>query len=821
MIIKTRPQDLSPTDSTKSSRIGSLTQNIESNQGFKNVGTLRRRLLITLLPTVLVPLAIAGFIGETMTERRARNEIIHELETKNAIASKTIAYFVRDSFQTIDLIAANPEVRKAMKASTEIVRERQLTQQPLEEVEQEFAQNKRLNSDRELNNFLEQIVRSTPAAEVFFTESNGFNVAYSNPTSDLVQSDEEWWQNAAKNGRYIQESAFDDSAKTTVLGLSQKVTDPFTGEFLGIVKSNVSIASLNADLNNLYAEKEHVGHEHQEQDREFQFQIIDTGNGFLVSNIDLSEHDHNHDSADRVTETEETEIIGGEPVIQAAKTLVAVANNSLGIEGAEEFFAQQSNFSEVNFNTGQDRTFSQTVAKGFFKYQDKIYILSTIPQTNLVSVGLVDYETVNSAGRNIQTLFLLTTIILGIFSLLIIILLSRQITKPLSNLSRKTRKVTEGNLDLKANLEGTLETQTLANNFNQLVDRIKFLLKEQTALAEQQRQEKEQLEKAIYTLLEEVSDATEGDLTVRASLDSLEISTVADLFNAIVTSLQDIAVATKDSAHKVSSSLQENEAAIRLLAQQATDEARETRETLVSMKQMNHSIQNIAQSASQVEKIADDTYDTVRQSTQDMDSTVDSILKLRTTVDDTAKKMKRLAESSQKVSRAVSAIEEIALKTNVLAANATIEASRAGEYGRGFSVVAEQVGVLAEQSATAAREIGHIVATIQAATTEVSQAMESSISQVVGSTQLVESTKQSLNLILAKSQTINRLMGSVSQSTESQAKTSQKVATLMQTITQASETTSESSKKVAQSIYQTAQVAKNLESNVAQFKVAE
>nr|MDJ0678223.1 methyl-accepting chemotaxis protein [Xenococcaceae cyanobacterium MO_167.B52] len=229
----------------------------------------------------------------------------------------------------------------------------------------------------------------------------------------------------------------------------------------------------------------------------------------------------------------------------------------------------------------------------------------------------------------------------------------------------------------------------------------------------------------------------------------------------------------------------------------------------------------VAENANQAEQIVDDTYQTIVNSTDNMDLTVNSILNLRTTVGETAKKMKRLGESSQKISQAVSFIEEIALRTNILAINATVEAGRAGEYGQGFTIVAEQVAGLSEQCAAATKEIASIVAAIQGETQEVNQAMESGTAQVVETTRLVESTKESLGLVLEKSQEINLLMSSISESTVSQAKTSQNVTNLMQKIANLSETTSKSSKEVAQSIVETAQVAEKLESAVAQFKVAE
>jgi twitching motility protein PilJ len=202
-----------------------------------------------------------------------------------------------------------------------------------------------------------------------------------------------------------------------------------------------------------------------------------------------------------------------------------------------------------------------------------------------------------------------------------------------------------------------------------------------------------------------------------------------------------------------------------------------------------------------------------------MDQAVTGILNLRSTVGETAKKMKRLGESSQKISQVVSLIDEIALKTSLLAINASVEAKRAGEQGQGFTVVAEQVGALAEQSAAATKEIAQIAASIQAETQEVATAMELGTTQVVDSTRLVEATKQQLGQVLQRSQEINHLMQSISEATVSQSETSQAVTSLMQQVTQSAETRSQFSRQLAQTIQQTAQVAKELESKVDQFKV--
>ena len=400
------------------------------------------------------------------------------------------------------------------------------------------------------------------------------------------------------------------------------------------------------------------------------------------------------------------------------------------------------------------------------------------------------------------------------------VIVNRMVT-PLTELTDVSLQIADGEFDRRVQSNRDDEIGVLADSFNNMTQKLQGLIGNIEAKAAQQQQQRQQLEMAIYTLLSEVSDATEGDLTVRANLDSMELSTVADLFNAIISNLQEIAIETKQSTRQVGSSLKQNEAEIRLLTKQAIAEAEETRNTLISVELMSESIQTVAANAGEVEKIADDTYNIAVDSTKNMNSTVDSIIELKNTVSDTKNKMELLGESSQRIARAVGSIEEIALKTNVLAVNARVEARRAGEYGQGFTIVAEQVGALAEQSAQATKEIATIVAAIQAETGEVSQAMNSGTIQALESTRLVEVSKQNLETVLARAKEINQLISSISQATISQATTSQEVTDLMQKIAQLSETTSRSSGKVAQSIVETAQVAQKLESTVGQFKVAE
>jgi len=462
---------------------------------------------------------------------------------------------------------------------------------------------------------------------------------------------------------------------------------------------------------------------------------------------------------------------------------------------------------------------------GYFPFTDEAGVEWISQGTRLNNGwGILILQKKSEAFLRIKEFQQLGTLIAGALIIVLGILtwlLARRITKPIGEITSVAINFAAGDLNQNIDLQQDNEIGVLADAFNKIVREQKGLIKNLENQAYEQRREKEVLEKEILTLISEVGDATEGDLTVRASLESLQLSTVSDLFNAIIDNLQEIAIEAKDSSSKVGSSLQKTESEILKLAEQAMVEAKETRDSLASIEFMSQSIQTVAENAKQAEQIANDTFNTVLNSSSNMDLTVNSILALRETVGNTANRMKVLGESSEKIAQAVSFIEEIAFKTNVLAINASVEADRAGEYGKGFIIIAEQVGALAKQSTTATKEISNIATAIQFATEEVSQAMTSGNNQVIESARLVEASKESLEIILEKSQNINQLMESVSQATESQTGTSRQVNNLMEKIALLSESTAESSTRVAQSVINTAEVAQKLESTVAQFKVAE
>jgi methyl-accepting chemotaxis protein PixJ len=452
------------------------------------------------------------------------------------------------------------------------------------------------------------------------------------------------------------------------------------------------------------------------------------------------------------------------------------------------------------------------------------------------------------------TLFWVTLATVGLVSA-IAALLAQRVTQPITEAADAIQKLGQGHLDTRITVEGHDEVAALRANINRMAEQIQAAqaaqdeaarqqlatlealalqqaeytqqqlaaqaerVQQQSTYGQQQQQQREQMQQQLVQLLESIEGAVHGDLTVRADILDGEIGTVADFFNAIIESLRQIVSQVKQSTQHVNDAVAAHEISIRHVAQQASQQAQEVTSTLKAVAHMERSTQAVAAHANQAAQIAQNASGKAVASQVAMDQTTESIFALRDIIADTAKKVKRLGESSQQISKVVALITQLAMKTKLLAINASIEAALAGESGQGFAVVAEEVGQLAAQSTAATKEVEQLVDSIQRGTSDVVSAMEAGTAQVVESTQIVNVAKQNLEQILGVSQDMDGLVQLISAATVSQTQTTQEVAQLMNAIATVSQQTSDSSHQVASALQQTVAVARQLQSSVDTFKV--
>jgi methyl-accepting chemotaxis protein PixJ len=355
--------------------------------------------------------------------------------------------------------------------------------------------------------------------------------------------------------------------------------------------------------------------------------------------------------------------------------------------------------------------------------------------------------------------------------------------------------------------------------FRQLATQVGLAL-DRASLLEQQKSAREFMQRRALELLMEVDPVSRGDLTVRANVTEDEIGTIADSYNATINSLRKIVSQVQAAARQVSSTTSSSEHSVSELSQEALRQTEAITAALERIQQMSDSIRAVATSASQAEAVVQQATQTVVVGDTAMNRTVEGMMAIRETVTATSKKVKQLGESSQKISKVVNLIGRFAAQTNLLALKASIEAARAGEEGRGFAVLADEVRVLARQSAEATAEIESLIANIQAETNEVVAAMEAGTEQVVAGTRLVDETRQSLNQISAASQQISELVAAIASAAALQSQTSQVVTATMTDVVAIADRTSNEAKVVSSSFKELSALAQELQASVSQFKVS-
>jgi twitching motility protein PilJ len=192
---------------------------------------------------------------------------------------------------------------------------------------------------------------------------------------------------------------------------------------------------------------------------------------------------------------------------------------------------------------------------------------------------------------------------------------------------------------------------------------------------------------------------------------------------------------------------------------------------------------------------------------------------IRDTIQDTSKRIKRLGESSQEIGNIVELINDIAEQTNILALNASIQASMAGEAGRGFAVVADEVQRLAERSANATRQIEVLVNTIQSDTNEAVVSMERSTTDVVGGALLAENAGAALDEIESVSNQIASLVQNISSTSREQATAAADMTRNMGVLREVSSQTAEATSATSDSIEKLADLAVQLRDSVSGFRL--
>jgi twitching motility protein PilJ len=398
-------------------------------------------------------------------------------------------------------------------------------------------------------------------------------------------------------------------------------------------------------------------------------------------------------------------------------------------------------------------------------------------------------------------------------------LIAKQVRNSSDNLQAQFDAVSQGNLDARAIIYSEDEFGKMAAKFNHMAKVIQTTISDTRRKSDEQEQAKEDLQRQVIRLLDDVEGAARGDLTVTAEVTADVLGAVADSFNLTIQNLREIVHQVKQAAREVSKGATDSAKFAGDLSSDALRQAEELAATLNSVQVLTDAIQRVAESAREAEEVARGAAATALKGGEAVERTVAGILEIRETVAETTRKVKRLAEASQEISKIVALIATIASRTNLLALNASIEAARAGEAGRGFAIVADEVRQLADRSAKSLKEIEQIVMQIQSETGAVMTAMEEGTQQVIEGTKLAEQAKRSLDDIIQVTNRIDVLVRSITADTVEQNETARSVAAVMQAVELTAQETSQEAQRVSGALQNLVGVARDLLTSVERFRV--
>jgi twitching motility protein PilJ len=384
---------------------------------------------------------------------------------------------------------------------------------------------------------------------------------------------------------------------------------------------------------------------------------------------------------------------------------------------------------------------------------------------------------------------------------------------PVKDLMRVAEALGRGDLSKKANVKRGDELGQLGDTFNQTIDRLQGLI--------QTESDRDKMQHQVMDLLSVVSTAAEGDLTIKAEVTADALGSVADAFNLMINGLTNLVTQASNVATEIQRSTSEilhSSERMRLGAEHQADQIRTASD---AVNTMSHTTQRMAENAEAATQTSLSATQAAVKGGTSVAETIKGMQRIRAAVQTTGKKIKGLGERSLEIGAIIEVINEIATQTNLLALNAAIEAARAGEQGKGFAVVADEVRKLAERAARATKDITGLIKGIQVETSEAVTVMEEGTREVEEGTKLADQAGAALREIEQIVKQTAGLVTDITRAAGDQVKVTESVVSSMDSILKQTQETTHGVQDTVSTIGKLAELSRRLTDAIGRFKLKE
>jgi methyl-accepting chemotaxis protein len=358
-----------------------------------------------------------------------------------------------------------------------------------------------------------------------------------------------------------------------------------------------------------------------------------------------------------------------------------------------------------------------------------------------------DRATASSRTKNVVMVLVIFSLIAGG---LISFVIARAVSRPITAIAKIADDISMGDIQHNIDFQSQDETGKLADSFRGLIDYMKSL-----------------------------ADAAEriaaNDLTVTVEPKSSK-DVLGNSFKTMVTNLTGVIRQLTDNSTQLVSAATEIASSSEKMARGSQEQTGQTVQVSSAVEEMTATIVESSKNAVEAANQAKEAANAARTGNLVVSQTIEGMNRIARVVQDSANTVQELAKSSDKIGEIIGVIDDIADQTNLLALNAAIEAARAGEQGRGFAVVADEVRKLAERTGKATKEITDMIKGIQNDTKGAVTSMEQGISEVQQGRDLADKAGESLNQIAGFAQKVMDMVQQIATAAEQQSAASEQIA---------------------------------------------